>query len=77
MAVAIEQADLWMALSMKHAGEADGKFEERVLEELLMTDPGLAGLSTLPDEIRIRERAVLPVSVGGMKRHLPGRHKPG
>jgi glyoxylase-like metal-dependent hydrolase (beta-lactamase superfamily II) len=77
MAVAIEQADLWMALSMKHAGEADGKFEERVLEELLMTDPGLAGLSTLPDEIRIRERAVLPVSVGGMKRHLPGRHRPG
>jgi len=73
MAVAIEQADLWMALSMKHAGEADGKFEERVLEELLVTDPGLASLSTLPDEIRIRERAVLPVSVSGMKRHLPGR----
>jgi len=77
MAVAIEQADLWMALSIKHAGEADGKFEERVLEELLVTDPGLERLSTLPDEIRIRERALLPVSIGGMKRHLPGRQRPG
>ncbi len=77
MAVAIEQADLWMALSMKYAGEADGKFEERVLEELLATDPGLAMLSTLPDEIRIRERTVLPVSVSGMKRHLPGRQRTG
>jgi glyoxylase-like metal-dependent hydrolase (beta-lactamase superfamily II) len=77
MAVAIEQADLWMALSMKHAGQADGNFEERVLEELLVTDPGLAMLSSLPDEIRIRERTVLPVSVSGMKRHLPGRQRPG
>ena len=72
LAVAMEQADLWMALSIKHAGEADGKFEERVLEELLVADPGLAQLSTLPDEIRIREMAVLPVSVSGMKRHIPG-----
>jgi len=77
MAVAIEQADLWMALSIKHAGEADGKFEERMLEELLVTDQGLERLSTLPDEIRIRERALLPVSIGGMKRHLPGRQRPG
>jgi glyoxylase-like metal-dependent hydrolase (beta-lactamase superfamily II) len=77
MAVALEQADLWMALSMKHAGDADGKFEERVLEELLVKDPGLALLSMLPDEIRIRERALLPISVGGMKRHLPGMKRPG
>jgi len=77
MATAIEQADLWMALSMKHAGEADGKFEERVMDELLATDPGLALLSALPDEIRIRERDVLPVSIGGMKPYLPGRKRPG
>ena len=77
MATAIEQADLWMAVSMKHAGEADGKFEERVMDELLATDPGLALLSALPDEIRIRERDVLPVSIGGMKPYLPGRKRPG
>lgn len=77
MATAIEQADLWMTVSMRHAGEADGKFEECVMEELLATDPGLAMLSSLPEEIRIRERALLPVSIGGMKRHLPGRQSPG
>ena len=73
MKTAIDQADLWMEVSLKHAGEADGTFEERVLEELLGADPGLARLADLPDEIRIRERFVLPVSVGGMKRHLPQR----
>ena len=48
MATAIEQADLWMAVSMRHADEADGKFEERVMEELLATDPGLALLHGSP-----------------------------
>lgn len=77
MNTAIEQADLWMELSVKHAGAEGGKFEERVLEELLERDPGLARLSTLPDEVRMRERAVLPVSVAGMKRHVPGRQRTG
>ena len=77
MNTAIEQADLWMELSVKHAGAEGRKFEERVLEELLERDPGLARLSTLPDEVRIRERAVLPVSVAGMKRHVPGRQRTG
>lgn len=77
MNTAIEQADLWMELSVKHAGAEGGKFEERVLEELLERDPGLAKLSTLPDEVRMRERAVLPVSVAGMKRHVPGRQRTG
>ncbi len=76
MKTAIEQADLWMALSMKHAGAGDGEFEERVMEELLERDPGLAKLSALPEEIRVRERAVLPVSIAGMKRHVPGRQRP-
>ena len=76
MGVAIEQADLWMALSMKHAGEATGSSRERVLEESAHHGPGLAGLSTLPDEIRIRERAENR-QCSGMKRHLPGRHRPG
>ena len=53
------------------------KFEFLVLEELIVKDTGLARISTLPDEIRIRERAVLPVSVSGMKRHLPGRQRQG
>lgn len=73
MKTAIEQADLWMDVSMKFACEADGMFEERVLEELLEKDPGMARLPDLPDEARKRERSLLPVSIGGMKRHLPNR----
>ena len=73
MKTAIEQADLWMDVSMKFAGEADGTFEERVLKELLEKDPGMARLADLPEEARKRERSVLPISVGGMKRHLPQR----
>ncbi len=75
MKTAIEQADLWMDVSMKFADEVDGTFEERVLEELLEKDPGMARLPDLPEEARKRERSILPVSVGGMKRHLPQRPK--
>lgn len=75
MKTAIEQADLWMALSVRHADAGDGTFEGRVLEELLDRDPGLARLSALPDEVRMRERNMLPVSVGAMKRHVPGRQR--
>ena len=77
MKTAIAQADLWMDLSVKHAGAEGATFEERVLEELLERDPGLARLSTLPDEVRLRERSVLPISVAGMKRHVPGRQRTG
>lgn len=70
MHTAIEQADLWMELSVKHAGAEGGKFEQRVLEELLEKDPGLARFSTLPDEVRNRERMILPLSIAGMKRHV-------
>jgi len=74
---AIEQADLWMEVSEKHAAEAGGKFVQRVLEELLEKDPGMARLSSLPDEVRNRERMVLPISVAGMKRHVPDMTRPG
>ena len=77
MKTAIEQADLWMDVSLKYAGEGDGTFGQRVLEELLEKDPGLAGLSALPDEVRNRERMALPVSVEGMKRHVPAMKRPG
>jgi len=77
MKTAIEQADFWMDVSLKYAAEADGKFEQRVLEELLEKDPGLARLSTLPDEVRNRERMVLPISVAGMKRHVHDMKRPG
>ena len=60
MATAIEQADLWMAVSMRHAGEADGKFEERVMEELLATDPGLALLRLSPTRSGAVNRPLCP-----------------
>jgi len=77
METAIEQADLWMDVSLKYAAEADGTFEHRVMEELLEKDPGLARLSSLPDEVRNRERTVLPIGIAGMKRHAVNVQRPG
>ncbi len=77
METAIEQADLWMDVSLKYAAEADGTFEQRVLEELLEKDPGLARLSSLPGEVRDRERTVLPIGIAGMKRHAVIVQRPG
>jgi glyoxylase-like metal-dependent hydrolase (beta-lactamase superfamily II) len=68
--LALGQLDLWMAVARKYAGEPAGAFEEKVREELLATDPGIARFGDLPDDVRTREHWHLLHSIAGFRPYL-------
>jgi hypothetical protein len=59
-----------MSVARKHAGEPEGFFENKIREELLATDPGIARFGDLPDDVRTRERWHLTHSIAGFRPNL-------
>jgi len=64
------QLDAWVETVERHLRAGSEPFEERVLADLIATDPDMAGWAELPKDIQARERNFCFNSIRGIRGYL-------
>jgi len=73
LAIALRQTGIWASVMECHRQKRGEKFEQRVMEDLLKEDPGMALYDLLPRDIQAREWFFLRNSFQGMRLSLFNR----
>lgn len=64
------QLDFWVDTARRHFGEGGDPFEEAVLADLIAGDPHMERWTSLPEDIRSRERTFCSNSIRGIRGYL-------
>ena len=64
------QIDFWVDTARRHFGAGSDPFEEAVLTDLIAGDPYMARWTSLPEDIRTRERTFCSNSIRGIRMYL-------